>query len=211
VADARERRRAWLSILTEGGRGMDAIKLLKQDHATVKDLFTKYEATGDRAYKTRRKIVDGIVTELSVHAAIEEQVFYPGVRKGAPDAEDIVLESLEEHHIVKWTCSELDGMDPQDERFDPKVRVLMESVRHHIKEEESEMFPKVRKALSAAQLRDLGEQLEEAKAVAPTKPHPRAPDTPPGNLAAGSVSAIVDAGRDLVGGVVEGVKGRGGS
>jgi hemerythrin superfamily protein len=187
---------------------MDALKLLKQDHATVKDLFKRYEATGDRAYKTRRRIVDGIVTELSVHAAIEEQVFYPGVRRAAPDAVDVVLESLEEHHIVKWTCSELDGMDPKDERFDPKVRVLMENVRHHIKEEEGEMFPKVRKALTPAQLRELGERLEEAKAVAPTKPHPRAPDTPPGNVVAGTASAVLDAGRDLVGGVVDAVKGR---
>lgn len=190
---------------------MDALKLLKQDHATVKDLFKRYEATGPRALKTRRKIVDGIVSELSVHAVIEEQVFYPGVREAAPDAEDLVLESLEEHHIVKWTCSELDGMDPQDERFDPKVRVLIENVKHHIKEEESDMFPKVRKALSAAQLRELGERLEEAKAVAPTKPHPRAPDTPPGNLVAGPVSAVMDAGRDLVGGVIGGVKGEDGT
>ena len=82
-----------------------------------------------------------------MHAAIEEQVFYPVARATVPDTEDIALESLEEHHIVKWVLSELDGMDPAAERFDAKVTVLIENVRHHVEEEESEFFPKVRDEL----------------------------------------------------------------
>ncbi len=176
---------------------MDAIKVLKDDHKTVEGLFKKFESAGDRAHKTKRKLVDQIISDLSVHAAIEEQVFYPGVRASVSKAEDLVLESLEEHHIVKWTLSELENMDPQDERFDAKVTVLMESVRHHVKEEEKEMFPKVRKAMKAADLKDLGARLEQAKVAAPTRPHPKAPDEPPGNLVAGPAGAVVDAGRDL--------------
>ena len=76
----------------------DALVLLKQDHKTVEQLFKKYEKT--TAPQERRTLVDRIVRELSVHAAIEEQVFYPVVRMTVPDAEDITLESLEEHHIV---------------------------------------------------------------------------------------------------------------
>ncbi|MFN2543731.1 MAG: hemerythrin domain-containing protein [Actinomycetota bacterium] len=175
----------------------DAIKLLKQDHQEVRDLFRRFDAAGDRAHKSKAKIVGQLIEELSRHSAIEEQIFYPAARNVMKD-EDVVLESLEEHHIVKWTLSELDGMDPQDERFDAKVTVLKELVLHHAKEEEQDMFPKIRKALSPADLRDLGEQMERAKKAAPTHPHPRSPDEPPGNIVAGAAAAIVDRGRDVV-------------
>jgi hemerythrin superfamily protein len=177
---------------------MDAITLLKEDHRTVKALFRKFEHAGDRAFATRRKLVDKITEELSVHAAIEEQVFYPAVRHAIEATEDDVLESLEEHHIVKWTLSELEKMDPKDERFDAKVTVLIESVEHHMNEEEGEMFPKVRKALSRTQLNDLGDLMERAKLAAPKRPHPRAPDEPPANAIAGPVMAILDAGMQAV-------------
>src|SRR6266542_1957841 len=174
---------------------MDAITLLKDDHRTVKELFRKFEKAGERAHKTKRTLVDKITEELSVHSAIEEQVFYPAVREAVETAEDEVLESLEEHHIVKWTLSELEKMDPQDERFDAKVTVLIESVRHHIQEEAGEMFPKVRRALSRSQLSDLGELMERAKLAAPKRPHPRSPDEPPWNIVAGPVAAALDAGK----------------
>jgi len=180
---------------------VDGITLLKNDHRTVEALFKKFERAGDRAYKTKRKLADQIISELSVHAAIEEQVFYPATREYVDSAEEDVLEALEEHHIVKWTLSELDGMDPKDERFEAKVTVLMESVRHHVKEEEEDMFPKVRKAMSRSALADLGERMDQAKRAAPTRPHPRAPDEPPGNIITGTVAAALDAGRDLVRGV----------
>lgn len=191
---------------TEQGRGeLDGITLLKNDHRAVEGLFKRFEQAGDRAHKTKRKLVDQVIKELSVHAAIEEQVFYPATREYVESAKDDVLESLEEHHIVKWTLSELEGMDPKDERFEAKVTVLMESVRHHVKEEEQDMFPKVRKAMSRSALADLGEQMQRAKATAPTRPHPRTPDEPPGNVVVGTVAAAVDAGRDLVRGVADAV------
>ena len=177
---------------------MDAIALLRQDHRDVERLFKQFEKAGPRAHKTRRNVVDKVIKELSVHAVIEEQVFYPAVREAVEETEDTVLESLEEHHIVKWTLSELDGMDPEAERFVPKMTVLMESVRHHVEEEEDELFPKVREAMSRKQLAELGEAMEEAKKTAPTRPHPRAPDTPPGNLVAGAGAAVVDKVRDAV-------------
>jgi hemerythrin superfamily protein len=111
---------------------MDAITLLKDDHKTVEALFKRFEKAGDRAYTEKREIVDRIIEALSKHAAIEEQLFYPVVRSTVPATEDIALESLEEHHIVKWVLSELDTMAPEDERFDPKVTVLIENVRHHV-------------------------------------------------------------------------------
>jgi len=170
----------------------DAIVLLKNDHKTVEKLFKQYEKLGDAAHKTKRKVVDDIITELSIHAAIEEQHFYPTVREQAPDIADDVLEGLEEHHIVKWTLSELEGLAPDAERFDAKVKVLIESVRHHVEEEETEMFPKVRAALGRKRLTELGDVMEKSKAISPKRPHPEAPDTPPGNLVAGPAAAAVD-------------------
>lgn len=170
----------------------DAIVLLKNDHKDVEKLFKQFEKLGDGAVKTKRKVVDQIIEALSTHAAIEEQHFYPTIREQAPDVADDVLEGLEEHHIVKWTLSELEGMSPEAERFDAKVKVLMESVRHHVEEEESEMFPKVREALGRKELRELGDLMEKSKAISPKRPHPKAPDTPPGNLLAGPGAAAVD-------------------
>src|SRR6187401_1538660 len=145
---------------------MDAITLLKNDHRSVEKLFKRFEHAGEKAYAEKRKLVDRIIEELSQHAAIEEQVFYPVARATVPGTEDITLESLEEHHIVKWVLSELEGMDPRDERFDAKVTVLIENVRHHVEEEETEFFPKVRNELGRKALGDLGEALEKAKSTA---------------------------------------------
>src|SRR5262245_40794749 len=126
---------------------MDAITLLKNDHRTVEKLFKQFEKAGDRAHVQKRKIVDRIIEELSVHAAVEEQIFYPVARGAVPETEEIALESLEEHHVVKWVLSELQDMGPKNERFDAKVTVLIENVRHHVEEEESDFFPEVRKQL----------------------------------------------------------------
>jgi hemerythrin superfamily protein len=171
----------------------DAIVLLKNDHKTVEKLFKQFEKLGDDAHKTKREVVDKIIEELSVHAAIEEQHFYPTIREQAPDVGDDVLEGLEEHHVVKWTLSELKDMSPQAERFDAKVTVLIEMVRHHVEEEEGDMFPKVREAMGRKELQELGETMEKAKAISPKQPHPKAPDTPPANLIAGPAAAATDA------------------
>jgi hemerythrin superfamily protein len=178
---------------------MNALTLLTADHKTVEALFKEFEGLGERASARKKQIVGKIIKELSIHSAIEEMVFYPAVRAAVEDAEDEILESLEEHHIVKWTLSELEKMSPDDERFDAKVKVLMESVRHHVKEEQTELFPRVREVMERSELADLGEALAQAKKVAPTHPHPRAPDSPPANLVAGSGAALVDRARDLVG------------
>jgi hemerythrin superfamily protein len=183
---------------------MDAITLLKNDHHAVEELFRRFEKAGDRAHVEKRQIVDRIIEELSVHASIEEQLFYPVARATVPETEDIALESLEEHHIVKWLLSELDGMDPAEERFDAKVTVLMENVRHHVKEEENDFFPKVRHALGRTALSDLGEAMEKAKKSAPTHPHPRAADAPPANSVAGTIAGVFDRVGDNISGIAQG-------
>jgi hemerythrin superfamily protein len=179
---------------------MDAITSLRDDHKRVEKLFKQFEKLADGgADKAKLDVVNEIIRELSVHAAVEEQVFYPAIRKEVPDVADVVLEGLEEHHVVKWTLSELDGMQPTEERFKAKVTVLIESVRHHVEEEEGEMFPKVREALGRKALQEMGETMEAARKAAPTHPHPKAPDEPPANLVAGPAAAALDKGKDRVG------------
>ncbi|MCU1498982.1 MAG: hemerythrin [Acidimicrobiales bacterium] len=183
---------------------MDAITLLKDDHKTVEKLFKRFEKAGERAYAEKREIADRICEELSKHAAIEEMIFYPVTRETVPETDDIVLESLEEHHIVKWVLSEIEKMDPTDERFDAKMTVLIEMVRHHVEEEEGEYFPKVREELGRKALNELGDAMVEAKATAPTHPHPRAPDTPPGNVVAGAAAGMADKVGDTMSGLAQG-------
>lgn len=183
---------------------MDAIRMLKDEHATVEALFKRFEKAGDRAYTEKRAVVDRIIEELSKHAAVEEQLFYPVVRATVPNTDDLALESLEEHHIVKWVLSELEGMDPEDERFDAKATVLIENVRHHVKEEEQEFFPKVRDELGRNALGELGDAMAEAEKTAPTHPHPRSPDQPPGILMTGPAAGVADRVSDTVSGVAQG-------
>lgn len=118
--------------------------------------------------------------------------------------EDMVIESLEEHHIVKWVLSELVDLAPSDERFDAKVTVLIENVRQHVKEEEQEFFPKVRDRLGRKALADLGEALEDAEKSAPTKPHPRSPDEPPSDAVVGAITSVVDRVGDNISGLAQG-------
>ena len=143
---------------------MDATELLKEDHETVRDLLKKYEAAGDRAYQTKKGLFEEIKDELEIHSKIEEKIFYPAVKKlRSADAEEIVDEAIEEHAIVKRLLEELDGLKPQDERFDAKMKVLKENVEHHAAEEEDEMFPEARSGMDEARLEALGSEMAEMK------------------------------------------------
>jgi hemerythrin superfamily protein len=149
---------------------MDAIQLLKDDHRTVEDVFGRYEKAGDGAYQEKRHLVDRMVKELSVHASIEEEIFYPATREARGETEEMVKEAYEEHAKTKQTLMQLETMDPEAPQFDQLVRTLMADVRHHVEEEEGEMFPKVQQALPKEQLQDLGERMKEAKKSAPQTP-----------------------------------------
>jgi len=177
---------------------MDAIKLLTQDHRSVERLFKAYERAGERAIKEKQRLADQVVRELSIHASIEEQFLYPSARELSDKLNSQVLEALEEHHLAKATLAELEKMSPRDERFEAKMTVLIENIRHHVEEEEEDLFPKLRRLMDSAGLEVLGEAMEAAKKVAPTHPHPMAPDSPPGNIVSGVLASILDSGKDLV-------------
>jgi hypothetical protein len=117
----------------------EATELLREDHQKVKELFKEFEQAEEDEEKQR--IVQTALTELEVHATLEEEIFYAAVRAQI-DNDSMVDEALEEHHVAKLLMAELQGMEPGDERFDAKFKVLAESVKHHIEEEESELLPK---------------------------------------------------------------------
>jgi len=174
---------------------MDATELLTKDHRDVERLFDRFEqATGDTEQKG--KIAKQIIKELSIHASIEEEVFYPEVKAAVPTSEDLVNHSLEEHQEVKEALAELDRMDPGDPGFHQKMEKVISDVKEHVQEEEGEMFPKVRQALSGNTLLEIGAKMDKAKGRAPTRPHPHAPNQPPGNKMAGPAAAAVDRARD---------------
>jgi hypothetical protein len=125
------------------GKTTKAIAMLKEDHDTVKDLFEKFERTNGSA--TKAKIVSEALMALKIHAAIEEELFYPAVRQNIEDEEGIMDEADEEHHVAKVLIAELENMKGDEEHWDAKFKVLAESVRHHIKEEEGKMFKQAKK------------------------------------------------------------------
>jgi hemerythrin superfamily protein len=176
----------------------DALAVLKSDHATVKDLFRRYKRLGDRALKSKTETMERIVTELSVHASVEEQVFYPDVKRRVPGSKRLVDHGLDEHQELKETLARLQRMSPDSPEFDAVMRKVIADVTDHVKEEESQLFPKVRKAMSKQELTDMAALMRTTKRAAPTRPHPLAPSTPPGNVIVGAAAALVDTVRDAV-------------
>lgn len=140
---------------------MNAIELLKADHKLVAGLFKQVKKGNEGEYP---EIFAKIKAELDVHTHIEETIFYPMlIAEGDKALVDITLEGIEEHHQVKMFLKELDGMSGQNSKFTPKLTVLMEDVEHHVKEEETTMFPLAKKQFDAAVLDKLGAQMEKAK------------------------------------------------
>jgi hemerythrin superfamily protein len=148
----------------------DAIVLLKNDHREIRQVFKQFQDAGDDAHKQKGRLVDKMLELLTVHTCIENESMYPRVRELVPDIEDDVLESYEEHHVADVICMELSAMSADDERFTAKTTVLIENVTHHMEEEESDWFPKVRQALGRKQLQEIGAEMLELKKRAPRKP-----------------------------------------
>jgi hemerythrin superfamily protein len=152
---------------------MNVIDLLKKDHENVSELFKAYEDAQEERGETRASLARQIRQELTVHATVEEELFYPRVEsKGRKDekAETLVKEAHEEHHVVKTLLAELAAMTPDDEQFEAKVTVLREVVEHHVEEEEGELMPKAKKLLSSEELEEMGAQAERRKQELASQP-----------------------------------------
>jgi hemerythrin-like domain-containing protein len=140
---------------------MDAVKLLKDDHKKVKDLFRQFERA--RSDERKKAIAEEAMHELEVHAEIEEEIFYPAAKaKADKEGKELVAEAVEEHHVVKMLISELKAMREVNEQFEAKFTVLIENVEHHIEEEEKEMLPDAKKTLGK-EIDALGDRMQSRK------------------------------------------------
>ncbi|WP_422011704.1 hemerythrin domain-containing protein [Roseateles sp.] len=143
---------------TRAPRQQDAVAMLREDHKKVAALFDEYEKA--RSANVKRRLVESICAELTVHTTLEEDIFYPAFKAALKDKE-LVPEAKVEHQSVKDLIAQVRGREPDGEDFDAKVKVMGEFVKHHVKEEQNEMFPKATK--SKLDLVELGRQMAERK------------------------------------------------
>jgi hemerythrin superfamily protein len=143
---------------------MDALELLKTDHDAVRDLFDRFKEAKEAEDTARMEQMQRtIFSELEIHTSIEEEVFYPEAEEVGGEAEELVKEGVEEHHVVDVLMSEIRGLQPDDDAWVAKMTVLIENVEHHAEEEEEELFPQLRKVFGAERLQRMGEKLVAAK------------------------------------------------
>lgn len=137
----------------------DAVKLLEKDHRRFERLMKEGEETTARASKRRRDILGTLAVEIAAHERKEEKVLYPALKRHR-EARDIVLEGYQEHHVADVLLGELKNLDPTDERWGAKFKVLKESLDHHIEEEEGHMFRTARSVLGRDTLEELGRRMQ---------------------------------------------------
>jgi hemerythrin superfamily protein len=140
-------------------KAVDALALLKADHRAVEKLFADFESA--RKPQRKEEIARKICAELTIHARLEESTFYPAVREALPEEQDLLDDAEVEHASLKWLIAQVETESCDSEFYDAKVTVLREYVKHHVKEEEKDMFPKIRK--SALDIKQLGQVLQSRK------------------------------------------------
>lgn len=183
--------------MTEGTTGPDVVDLLTADHRQIEQLFVELES-GTGTPERRRQVAEVMIAELVRHAVAEEQYVYPAARAALGDGDRLAEHEIEEHAQAERTLDQLDGMDPADPRFDVLLGQLTSTIRHHVADEESDLFPRLRAACAPEELAELGRKVELAKKIAPTRPHPSAPDHPPLNKLLDPGAGLVDRMRDAL-------------
>lgn len=179
------------------GHGGNVIQELTADHREVAELFTKIEMqpVGDQR---RRKLVDELTMELVRHSVAEEQYLYPAVREHVEDGDALADKEIADHAKVERLLRGLEGVDADDDRFNDLVAWLKYEVTDHVRDEERRLFPLLASACGPEALDDLGDKVRRARKTVPTRPHPAAPDTPPGDKVLDPGAGLVDRARDLL-------------
>ena len=177
----------------------DVIEILEQDHREVEEMFAELEslrgASTEEEQERRKAVTEQVTIELVRHSVAEEVLVYPRVedKVSAEEAEH----AREEHAEAEETLHRLEKLDADDPAFDDELATLMAEIRHHIADEEGEMFAHMRQVIDADELRTLGGRVEAFKKVAPTRPHPNVPNEPLPRMAAGPAASLFDRMRDL--------------
>ena len=177
----------------------DVIEILEHDHREVEEMFTELEslrgASTDEARSRRKELTEQVTIELVRHSVAEEVLVYPKVEKKVSAEE--VEHARKEHAEAEETLHRLEKLDPDDPAFDAELGTLMGEIRHHIEDEEGEMFAHMRQVMAEDELRSMGARVEAFKKVAPTRPHPNVPNEPLPRAAAGPAASLFDRMRDL--------------
>ncbi|MFE2103614.1 hemerythrin domain-containing protein [Streptomyces sp. PTD9-10] len=179
------------------GHGGNALEELMTDHREVEEMFGRIEAmTGGG--QALRDLVDEVTIELVRHSVAEEQYLYPAVREHVEGGDRLADKELADHGRVEKLLKQLEKTDADDAQMSPLLHQLMDEVSAHVRDEENNLFPMLRQACSSEALDELGDKIRRAKAMAPTRPHPSAPDTPPANKLLAPGAGLVDRARDFV-------------
>ncbi len=177
----------------------DVIEVLEHDHREVEQMFGELEslrgAASDDAKSRRKDLTDQVTIELVRHSVAEEVLVYPKVADKVSAEE--VEHAREEHAEAEETLKRLERLDPDDAAFDDELATLVGEIRHHIEDEEGEMFAHMRQVIDSDELRKLGARVEAFKKVAPTRPHPNVPNEPLPRMVAGPAVSLFDRMRDL--------------
>jgi hemerythrin superfamily protein len=182
-----------------GDEQRDVIEILEHDHREVEEMFKELEslrgATTDEAQSRRKTLTEQVTIELVRHSVAEEVLVYPQVESKIGPEE--VEHARKEHKEAEQTLQRLEKLDADDPAFDDELSELMEEIRHHIEDEEGQMFAQMRQAIDADDLRSLGARVETFKKVAPTRPHPNVPNDALSRTVAGPAASLLDRMRDL--------------
>jgi hemerythrin superfamily protein len=184
--------------MTDTTTGTDVVDELTTDHREVTALLDELLDTSDP--QTRRDMADTAITELVRHSVAEEMYVYPAMRDHLPDGGQSVEHDIEEHKQLEHTMKELEGCDPEDHRFMELVRQLRGQLHHHALDEENEQFPELRARIPREELVKMREQVATAKKVAPTRPHPNAPNNEVFHKLVGPGVGLMDRVRDKLAG-----------
>jgi hypothetical protein len=180
----------------------DVIEVLAHDHREVEEMFSELEslrgASTEEDKERRKELTEQVTIELVRHSVAEEVLVYPKVADKISEEE--VEHAREEHAEAEETLQKLERLDADDPGFDDELATLMEEIRHHIEDEEGEMFKHMREQMDAEELRKLGARVEAFKKVAPTRPHPNVPNEALPRAAAGAPASLFDRMRDLASG-----------
>ncbi len=177
----------------------DVIEVLEHDHREVEQMFAELEslrgASTEEAKSRRKEVADQVTMELVRHSVAEEVLVYPQVEKKVSAQE--VEHARKEHAEAEETLHRLEKLDADDPAFDDEIATLIDEIRHHIEDEEGQMFAHMRQVIDEDELRKLGGRVEAFKKVAPTRPHPNVPNEPLPRMAAGPAASLFDRMRDL--------------
>ncbi|UXY30841.1 hemerythrin domain-containing protein [Streptomyces sp. HUAS TT20] len=179
------------------GHGGDAIAELVTDHREVEEMFARIQAMPGGGQELR-DVVDEVTIELVRHSIAEEEYLYPAVREHIDGGDRIADKEIADHGRVEKLLKELEKTDTDDPKMSPLLRELMDEVSAHVQDEEEHLFPMLRRSCSPEALNDLGDKIRRAKSLAPTRPHPAAPNTPPANKLLAPGAGLVDRARDLI-------------